>query len=208
MIWENRSSADGGRAVFSRPGKAGGWPTGQGGGEAARFAGDVGTGGGTPGRRALRRVREVSSTTLGRGSTPKPLGGQADSGGPQGTGAARRGRRALRGKVQEGVSPSWFPALAAERSWIIFCRGVYVAKNPSHGATCEKGPAPVGAGPFLRQSGVRGPSGCAGGASAIVPPCGTGLFKKSQIIFPAACTAGKFLDSAALGGYTSDRCHW
>ncbi len=54
MIWENRSSADGGRAVFSRPGEAGDWPTGQGGGEAARFAGDVGTGGGTPGRRALR----------------------------------------------------------------------------------------------------------------------------------------------------------
>ena len=31
MIWKNRSSADGGRAVFSRPGKAGCWPTGQGG---------------------------------------------------------------------------------------------------------------------------------------------------------------------------------
>ena len=31
---------------------------------------------------------------------------------------------------------------------------MYVAKNSSHGATCEKGPAPVGAGPFLRQSGV------------------------------------------------------
>ena len=45
MIWENRSSADGGRAVFSRPGKAGGGPTGQGGGEAARFAGDGGPAG-------------------------------------------------------------------------------------------------------------------------------------------------------------------
>ena len=45
MIWKNRSSADGGRAVFSRPGKAGGWPTGQGAGEAARFAGDGGPAG-------------------------------------------------------------------------------------------------------------------------------------------------------------------
>ncbi len=31
------------------------------------------------GRRALRGVREVLSTTLGRGSPPEPLGGQADS---------------------------------------------------------------------------------------------------------------------------------
>ena len=82
-------------------------------------------------------------------------------------------------------------------------------------ATCAAGKIPLterrvnrtqpqGAGSCLRQSGVRL---CRRGL-AIVPPCGTGLFKKSQIIFPAACTAGKFLDSAALGGYTSDRCHW
>ena len=77
-------------------------------------------------------------------------------------------------KFQEGAgAPSWFPARAPERSRIIFRRGapqgglscpsgaihlLYVAKNSSHGAACEKGPAPVGAGPFLRQSGVRGPS--------------------------------------------------
>ena len=63
--------------------------------------------------------------------------------------ARRRGngtpdRRALRGKVQEGVSPSWFPALVPERSWIIFRRGVHVAKNSTHGATCEQDPAPWG----------------------------------------------------------------
>ena len=45
MIWKNRSSADGGRAVFSRPGEAGDWPIGQGAGEAARFAGDGGPAG-------------------------------------------------------------------------------------------------------------------------------------------------------------------
>ena len=54
-----------------------------------------GRGSGTPGRRALRKTRDggraaggvgpygwlrmVSSTTLGRGSPPEPLGGQADS---------------------------------------------------------------------------------------------------------------------------------
>ena len=54
-----------------------------------------GRGRGTPGRRALRKTRDggraaggvgpygwlrkVSSTTLGRGSPPEPLGGQADS---------------------------------------------------------------------------------------------------------------------------------
>ena len=50
------------------------------------------------------------------------------------------------GKVQEGAgAPSWFPPpLAVERSRIIFRHGVYVTKNPSHGATCETGPAPRG----------------------------------------------------------------
>ena len=31
---------------------------------------------------------------------------------------------------------------------------------------------------------------------------------KNGIIFPAACTAEKYIDSAASGGDTSDRCHW
>ena len=48
------------------------------------------------------------------------------------------------GKLQKGTGvPSWFPP-SAERSWIIFRRGVYVAKNTSHEATCEPGPAPRG----------------------------------------------------------------
>ena len=54
------------------------------------------------------------------------------------------------GKVQEGAeAPSWFPPpMAAERSRIIFPGGVYGGKNPSHGATCEKGPARKGLDPF------------------------------------------------------------
>ena len=40
---------------------------------------------------------------------------------------------------------------------------LYVAKNSSHGATCEEGPA-LWAGPSSRQSGAQGPSGIAGGA--------------------------------------------
>ena len=63
--------------------------------------------------------------------------------------ARRRGsgtpdRRALRGKVQEGETPSWFPALAPERSWIIFPGDMCGGKNSSHGATCEQDPAPRG----------------------------------------------------------------
>ena len=43
-------------------------------------------------------------------------------------------------KSQEGAeAPSWFPP-PAERTQIIFRRGVYVTKNPSHEATCGRGP--------------------------------------------------------------------
>ena len=41
------------------------------------------------------------------------------------------------GKLQEGTGvPSWFPP-SAERSWIIFRRGVYVAKNTSQSASVK-----------------------------------------------------------------------
>ena len=48
------------------------------------------------------------------------------------------------GKVQEGAkASSWFPP-PAERTQIIFPGGTHGGKNPSHGATCETGPAPRG----------------------------------------------------------------
>ena len=45
---------------------------------------------------------------------------------------------------RRGRAPSWFPALAAERSWIIFRRGVYVVKNTSQAASVKNG-RPIGA---------------------------------------------------------------
>ena len=162
MIWKNRSSADGGRAVFSRPGKAGGWPTGQGGladrpgggGEAARFAGDVGTGGGTPRRRALRGVREVSSTTLGRSSPPKPLGGQADGWGPRGDGgAARRIVVPYGGKSRKGCPFLVSGACAGKNRNHFSPRRVRGEKYFS-GRKCGKWP-PQWGGHFMRAVGLR-----------------------------------------------------
>ena len=55
------------------------------------------------------------------------------------------------GKLQEGTGvPSWFPP-SAERSWIIFRRGVYVAKNTSQAASVENG-RPNGAAILCAQS--------------------------------------------------------
>ena len=88
------------------------------------------------------------------------------------------------GKVQEGAeAPSWFPPPpAAERSQIIFRRGMYVTKNPSHAATCKTEAAPSGAASVLHPSGVQkeAASGIAGGS--FLPSCqrlsdaGTGPF--------------------------------
>ena len=41
-----------------------------------------------------------------------------------------------------------FVPVLCEKSRIIFPGGMCGGKNPSHGATCGKGPAPVGPGPF------------------------------------------------------------
>ena len=56
---------------------------------------------------------------------------------------------------------------------------MYVAKNSSHGATCETGPAPLGPGRFCAKAKCSSPSGDAEGLLAIVPDIrrmsGTGL---------------------------------
>ena len=75
---------------------------------------------------------------------------------------------------RRGRGPFLVSGARGGKNEIIFPGDMRGGKNTSHGAKCEKGPAPVGVGPFLRQSGARGPSGYAGGASAIVPLCGTG----------------------------------
>ena len=55
------------------------------------------------------------------------------------------------GKVQEGAkAPSWFPP-PAERTQIIFRRGVYVTKNTPQAASVENG-RPVGAAIFRVRS--------------------------------------------------------
>ena len=72
---------------------------------------------------------------------------------------------------------------------------LYVAKNSSHGATCEEGPA-LWAGPSSRQSGVQGPSGIAGGALRCARvPCpgraGAATLRSVRGIFPAYTPPGK-----------------
>ena len=85
--------------------------------------------------------RDPLETTKGEACGPllwKPLGGWTG-----GTGAFVP---VLRPRVtpRRGRAPSWFPALALERNWIIFCRGVYVAKNTSQAASVKNG-RPIGA---------------------------------------------------------------
>ena len=72
-------------------------------------------------------------------SPPKPPRGEPDRWRFQQKQAADRGLPSSvpRGKVQEGVSPSWFPAPAPERIRIIFPGDTRGGKNSSHGATCR-----------------------------------------------------------------------
>ena len=76
----------------------------------------------------------------GAGLSPAmPLSGEPDRWRFQQKQAADRGLPSSvpRGKVQEGVSPSWFPAPAPERIRIIFPGDTRGGKNSSHGATCR-----------------------------------------------------------------------
>ena len=72
-------------------------------------------------------------------SPAMPLSGEPDRWRFQQKQAADRGLPSSvpRGKVQEGVSPSWFPAPAPERIRIIFPGDTRGGKNSSHGATCR-----------------------------------------------------------------------
>ena len=83
-------------------------------------------------------------------SPPKPPRGEPDRWRFQQKQAADRGLPSSvpRGKVQEGVSPSWFPAPAPERIRIIFPGDTRGGKNSSHGVTCEKAPVLLGPEPF------------------------------------------------------------
>ena len=136
-------------------------------------------------RRAAKRPRPSprppsrrrSGPSAGK-AAPRRAGQQAlpkEAGSRPGTPVLRPRRAAQRrapvlGKVQEGAgAPSWFPPpMAAERSRIIFRRGVYVTKNPSHEATCKKGPTPVGSDPFCAKAKCTGQGDSKGGTS--VPP--------------------------------------
>ena len=97
--------------------------------------------------------------TLGRGTKGRAAGSSAPTGGcgkiyrPPGTGERHAGSSCPTWESPGRGAPSCFPAQAPERIEIIFRRGVYVAKNTSHGATCERGPSQWD-GPLLRQSGV------------------------------------------------------
>ena len=134
------------------------------------------------GRLRRRDGRQHANPANGRGRSPAPTGQAAGrcrhrplrKNGGYGAAspleiAAVRPRRAAkrlrpsREKSRKGPkAPSWFPP-PAERSRIIFRRGVYVTKNPSHEATCKKGPTPVGSDPFCAKAKCNAPSGNAGG---------------------------------------------
>ena len=98
-----------------------------------------------PSRRQCRSAASRTAGTLNRSRHP--------TGDPRPPSPARSAAPApVLGKVQEGAeAPSWFPP-PAERIGIIFRHGVYVTKNPSHEATCEKGPARKGLDPFCAKA--------------------------------------------------------
>ena len=88
-----------------------------------------------PSRRQCRSAASRTAGTLNRSRHP--------TGDPRPPSPARSAAPApVLGKVQKGAeAPSWFPPpMAAERIGIIFRHGVYVTKNPSHEATCGRGP--------------------------------------------------------------------
>ena len=139
----------------------------------------------TPG--AQRSARPLSGN-----AAPRRAGQQA----PPTAAGSRPGtpvpRPTVPGKVQEGAgAPSWFPPpLAVERSRIIFRHGVYVTKNPSHGATCETGPAPRGWTRFApkRSTLSFAPGGIAAGSEETLTEKGrpTGGLFRELIFSPSA----------------------
>ena len=93
-----------------------------------------------PQRPSRRQCRSAASRTAGTLNRSRhPTGAPV----PRPPSPARSEAPApVLGKVQKGAeAPSWFPPpMAAERIGIIFRHGVYVTKNPSHEATCGRGP--------------------------------------------------------------------
>ena len=112
-----------------------------------------------PQRPFRRQCRSAASRTAGTINRSRhPTGDPV----PRPRRAAKR-LRLSREKSRKGPkAPSWFPP-PAERIRIIFRRGVYVTKNPSHEVTCKKGPTPVGSDPFCAKAQCNAPSGIAGG---------------------------------------------